>query len=50
MIQNNNNNFSGFAGLQQPKNDQQNLYQRLMEMRTTPYNSYRTVFNDISDE
>lgn len=50
MIQNNNNNFSGLAGLQ-PKNDQQNLYQRLMEMRTTtPYNNYRTVFNDISDE
>ena len=25
-------------------------YQDLMKMRTTPYNNYRTVFNDISDE
>ena len=39
------NNYSGF---QQP---QQDAYQKLMEMRnTTPYNNYRTVFNDISDE
>lgn len=30
--------------------DQNNMYQKLMEMRNTPYNTYRTVFNDISDE
>ena len=32
---------------------QQNLdsaYQELLKMRATPYNNYRTVFNDISDE
>lgn len=46
MIQ---NNINGYA----PNNGatEQNLYNRLMEMRTvTPYNQYRTVFNDISDE
>jgi hypothetical protein len=25
-------------------------YQELMNLRATPYNNYRTVFNDISDE
>lgn len=46
MIQ---NNINGYV----PNNGatEQNLYNRLMEMRTvTPYNQYRTVFNDISDE
>ena len=47
-----NNNFSNLHLMQQQQQSpNDNLYQRLMEMRTnTPYNSYRTVFNDISDE
>ena len=36
------------AGIQAA--EQENLYKKLMEMRNTPYNTYRTVFNDISDE
>ena len=43
----NTNNYGG--GLFQ--NQQTDAYQRLMDMRNTaPYNNYRTVFNDISDE
>lgn len=42
------NNYSGGTLFQTPQVD--NAYQKLMEMRATPYNSYRTVFNDISDE
>ena len=45
----NSSNFGG--GLFQNQTPQNDAYQRLMEMRsTTPYNNYRTVFNDISDE
>ena len=40
------NNYGG--GLFQTPAD--NTYQELMKMRATPYNNYRTVFNDISDE
>lgn len=47
MIQNNINGYAPNSGTA----TEQNLYNRLMEMRTmTPYNQYRTVFNDISDE
>lgn len=46
MIQNNINGYTPNHGMAD-----QNLYNRLMEMRAmTPYNQYRTVFNDISDE
>lgn len=49
MPNGNYNNLGGFY--QQPS--MQNLdgaYQDLLKMRATPYNNYRTVFNDISDE
>ena len=44
------NNIGGFY--QQPSNTQNldSAYQDLLKMRATPYNNYRTVFNDISDE
>ena len=44
------NNIGGFY--QQPSNTQNldGAYQDLLKMRATPYNNYRTVFNDISDE
>lgn len=44
------NNIGGFY--QQPSNIQNldSAYQDLLKMRATPYNNYRTVFNDISDE
>lgn len=44
------NNIGGFY--QQPSNTQNldSAYQELLKMRATPYNNYRTVFNDISDE
>lgn len=46
MTQNNINGYTPNPGVAE-----QNLYNRLMEMRTmAPYNQYRTVFNDISDE
>ena len=45
-----NTNYASLGNGYSPSTDQQNLYQKLMEMRGTPYNSYRTVFNDISDE
>lgn len=42
----NNTNFSSLQLMQQ-----QDPYQKMMEMRTNmTYNTYRTVFNDISDE
>lgn len=31
-------------------NNTSDVYQRLADMRNTPYPSYRTVFNDITDE
>ena len=41
-------NYGSGLFQQSPQTD---AYQRLMDMRnTTPYNNYRTVFNDISDE
>ena len=45
MIQNNNYNT-----LIPPSNTQQEVYNKLMEIRNMPLNTYRTVFNDISDE
>jgi len=30
--------------------NQNDIYQKLNELRSTPFNSYRTVFNDITDE
>ncbi len=42
------NNIGGFY--QQPTQGLDSAYQDLMKMRATPYNNYRTVFNDISDE
>jgi hypothetical protein len=44
------NNIGGFY--QQPSNTQNldSAYQEILKMRATPYNNYRTVFNDISDE
>lgn len=43
-----NNLFGGYNA--QTPNQMDNAYQELMKMRATPYNTYRTVFNDISDE
>ena len=45
MIQNNNYNT-----LIPSSNTQQEVYNKLMEIRNMPLNTYRTVFNDISDE
>lgn len=45
-----NNSFGGFYGQNQSPSNVESAYQDLMRMRTTPYNNYRTVFNDISDE
>jgi hypothetical protein len=42
------NNLMG-SGLYN-QNQLDGAYQEMMKMRTTPYNNYRTVFNDISDE
>jgi hypothetical protein len=38
------NPFSGGS------NSNIDIYQRLTEMRNTPFQNYRTVFNDITDE
>lgn len=43
-----NNLFGGYNP--QTSNQMDNAYQELMKMRATPYNTYRTVFNDITDE
>lgn len=43
-----NNLFGGYNA--QSPNQMDNAYQELMKMRATPYNTYRTVFNDITDE
>lgn len=43
------NNIGGFYQ-QQPTQNLDGAYQDLLKMRATPYNNYRTVFNDISDE
>lgn len=43
----NNNSFGGFYN-QSPQMD--SAFQKLIDMRATPYNNYRTVFNEISDE
>ena len=46
-------NYNNMGGLYQQQPSTQNLdsaYQDLLKMRATPYNNYRTVFNDISDE
>ena len=48
MIQSN-NGINGYNPLQSANNPYES-YNRLMEMRSTPYNQYRTVFNDIADE
>lgn len=48
MIQSN-NGINGYNPLQSASNPYES-YNRLMEMRSTPYNQYRTVFNDIADE
>ena len=43
-----NNNLSNpFSG---GSNANIDIYQRLTEMRNTPFQNYRTVFNDITDE
>ena len=46
-------NYNNMGGLYQQQPSTQTLdsaYQELLKMRATPYNNYRTVFNDISDE
>jgi hypothetical protein len=44
------NNLFGGGLYNQTPSQMDNAYQELMKMRATPYNNYRTVFNDISDE
>ena len=45
-----NNLFGGGLYNNQSPNQMDNADQDLMKMRATPYNTYRTVFNDITDE
>lgn len=44
------NNQSYLFGNTFGNNNTPDVYQRLADMRNTPYPSYRTVFNDITDE
>jgi hypothetical protein len=48
-----NNYLNGYqsSGAQSTQNSLTDIYQELNRIRnTTPYNQYRTVFNDIADE
>jgi hypothetical protein len=43
-------NYNGGVFNSQSQQNLDSAYQELLKMRATPYNNYRTVFNDISDE
>ena len=43
-------NYNGGVFNSQSQQTLDSAYQELLKMRATPYNNYRTVFNDISDE
>ena len=43
-------NYNGGVFNSQSQQNLDSAYQELLKMRATPYNNYRTVFNDISEE
>ena len=43
-------NYNGGVFNSQSQQNLDSAYQELLKMRATPYNNYRTVINDISDE
>lgn len=44
------NGYNSYGSHNIPGVQQNSLYQQMTDMRNAPYNQYRTVFNDISDE